>query len=178
MITSNPYVGTFTGRKVHFLNPHTDEIHIDDITQSLGMQCRFNGHVKKFYSVAEHSVHVARLVLERTDDKRQALYALLHDASEAYLCDIQRPIKLTLTNYEDIEKRLQDCIFAKYDAPLHSHVTDYIDKHIVRVEAEQLYPVAPDWVEQYDRIDMQVKCWEPIVAQSQFQHMFKVLTDA
>jgi 5'-deoxynucleotidase YfbR-like HD superfamily hydrolase len=84
-----------------------DAIKIEDIAHSLAMQCRYNGHIRMFYSVAEHSVLVAGWVLEQTGDYQLALEALLHDGSEAYLCDIPRPFKRLLTDYKVLEQRVE-----------------------------------------------------------------------
>jgi len=81
------------------LDPRAEEVHIADIAHALSMQCRYAGHVERFYSVAEHSVHVSRLV-----SPHLALFGLLHDATEAYLVDVPRPVKAHLTNYKEIEQ--------------------------------------------------------------------------
>lgn len=87
-----------------------EAIKIEDIAQSLSMQCRYNGHIRMFYSVAEHSVLVAKWVLNQTGDYQLALEALLHDASEAYLCDIPRPFKRVLTQYKELEQRVEKLV--------------------------------------------------------------------
>jgi uncharacterized protein len=86
-----PWVETYTGVRFYPFTPRPDEIRIEDIAHSLANQCRFNGHCPKFYSVAEHSILVSRLVPEEV-----ALWGLLHDAGEAYISDIIRPIKAFL----------------------------------------------------------------------------------
>lgn len=82
------WIQTFTGKKFHLLDPHPDEIDIRDIAHSLAMQCRFTGHVKHHYSVAQHSIYVSQIV-----PPEDALWGLLHDASEAYMSDLNRPLK-------------------------------------------------------------------------------------
>lgn len=73
-----------------------------DLAVSLSHLCRFNGHIDKFYSVAQHSIAVARLVEVRGGDSPTVLQALLHDASEAYLCgDIPGPLKRSISFYTD-----------------------------------------------------------------------------
>lgn len=85
-------LGVFSGYPFYPLDPLSHEIEIEDIAQSLAKQCRFNGHTKVFYSVAQHSVYVS----EQFDDVETALWGLLHDAAEAYTGDCVRPIKKTL----------------------------------------------------------------------------------
>jgi hypothetical protein len=86
------WMQTFTGKRVDPLNMQPADIAIIDIAKALGNICRFGGHTRRFYSVAEHSIEVANLV----EDKYK-LPALLHDAQEAYIGDIIRPIKGSLT---------------------------------------------------------------------------------
>lgn len=82
------WMQTYTGRKFWPLNPRAEEVYIEDIAHSLALSCRFNGHCKVFYSIAQHSVLVSQIV-----KPTQQLIALLHDSAEAYLGDIIRPIK-------------------------------------------------------------------------------------
>lgn len=80
-----------SGLRVDPLDLSADDITIEDIAHHLSRICRFNGGVPSFYSVAEHSLRVAQKV-----DRRHAKWAMLHDAAEAYLGDITRPIKSRL----------------------------------------------------------------------------------
>jgi len=82
------WIQTFTGRQFFPLRPTIGELSIIDIAHALAMKCRFTGHVSTFYSVAEHCVHCSFRV-----PREHALWALLHDAAEAYLPDVARPIK-------------------------------------------------------------------------------------
>lgn len=99
----------FTGKKFWPLDPRKEEIDIKDISHSLALQCRFNGHCENFYSIAQHSILVSKLV-----SKDQALAALLHDASEAYIGDIIRPLKKFLPNFKEIESKIEKVIFEKF----------------------------------------------------------------
>lgn len=85
------WLGLGNGRTFWPLDPRADEVHIDDIAHALSNICRWGGRVCEFYSVAQHSLHVAQIV-ERTRPDL-ALQALLHDAAEAYLGDVATPIK-------------------------------------------------------------------------------------
>jgi hypothetical protein len=93
------WMQTAGGRAYWPLDPRADEVFIDDIAHALGMLCRYGGHCLDFYSVAEHSVHVSHLV-----PTEHALVALMHDATEAYCCDVPRPLKKGLANYAEIEQ--------------------------------------------------------------------------
>lgn len=95
------WIQTFTGRQFWPLNPKAEDVYLMDIAHALSLKCRFNGHCRQFYSVAEHSVRVMRDVARRQivdgcgDEYRNhtLALALMHDASEAYLPDVARPIK-------------------------------------------------------------------------------------
>lgn len=87
------WILTHTGRKFDPMHPRAEDVDPLDIAHSLAHLCRFNGHVRQFYSVAEHSVRVAQLV-----SRENKLQALLHDAAEAYIGDITRPLKRGLND--------------------------------------------------------------------------------
>jgi hypothetical protein len=108
------WIQTCSGVAFYPFDPRPEEILIEDIAHALSMICRFTGHVARFYSVAEHSVHVSRLV-----PPQHALAALLHDAAEAYLGDIARPIKRMpeLAELRAAESRLQKAIYQKFGLP-------------------------------------------------------------
>jgi len=92
------YIRTFTGRKYWPMDPRAEDICIEDVAHALSNLCRFTGHTAKFYSVAEHSVYVSFLVPEHL-----AFAALMHDAHEAYINDIAKPLKLCLPEYNAVE---------------------------------------------------------------------------
>lgn len=108
------YITTKSGRKVYPLSPEADQIHIDDIAHGLSNVCRFNGHTSSFFSVARHSINVAKRVLGEGADANTALKALLHDASEAYLCDIPTPVKEQITGYKESEEKMMRVIFEAF----------------------------------------------------------------
>ena len=108
------YITTFS--KIHFtpLAPQSEEILIEDIAHALSLMTRANGHFPEFYSVAQHCLDCASVALAEGRTDREVLACLLHDASEAYLSDITRPVKANLPEYYKIEKVLQDSIYEKY----------------------------------------------------------------
>jgi len=85
------WIQTYTGRKFCPLAAQARDVDVRDIAHALALKCRFGGHCRYFYSVAEHSVRVSR-VLEKLGT-REAMWGLLHDAGEAYLADVCAPIK-------------------------------------------------------------------------------------
>jgi len=98
------WIQTYTGVKFYPLDPRKEEIYIADIAHALSNKCRFTGHTSRFYSVAEHSVYVSQIC-----SPKNALWGLLHDASEAYLADLAKPIKVLpeFRTFVEIENRIQ-----------------------------------------------------------------------
>lgn len=90
------WIQTRSGEAFDLLNPKPEHVQLEDIVYALSHLCRFNGHTSRFYSVAEHSLHVCDRVLEAGHPARAQLVALLHDAHEAYTGDIASPLKQLL----------------------------------------------------------------------------------
>lgn len=169
---SYDFIETYTNKQYHFLNPSVDEICIEDIAQALSMSCRYSGHVKSFYSVAEHSCIVSDKILELTCDRQLAFDALLHDASEAYLNDIPRPIKPHLKNYSDIEALSEKCIQDSLGCRPMNDLIASIDKNIVRDEAEQLFLSVPSWVKDFTSVGVKVAGLSPNYARFEFMSRY------
>lgn len=127
-------IRTFTGIYMNVFEPTLEMISIEDIAHALSNQCRFGGHLRMFYSVAQHSIHCYQLV-----SAEYQLQALMHDASEAYLMDIPSPVKHRLNNYCEIEDNLMKLISQKFhfDYPLQEPVKK-IDKQMLQLEWEEL----------------------------------------
>jgi len=172
---SYDFIETFTNKQYHFLNQSESEVCIEDIAQALSMSCRYSGHVKRFYSVAEHSCILSDKVLEITGDESQAYDALLHDASEAYLTDIPRPIKSHLDNYFDIELLAEKCIQSALKCKPMNDLIARLDTNIVRDEAEQLFVNVPSWAGDYELVGIKVKGLNPEKARVEFMKRFNEL---
>lgn len=106
------YSQTRTGRRVYFANPQPEQFHIDDIAHALSNICRFTGHTKTFYSVAQHCCMASDLVMHHCKYE-----ALMHDASEAYLSDIASPLKALLVDYQNIEARMETVLRSRFLLP-------------------------------------------------------------
>jgi 5'-deoxynucleotidase YfbR-like HD superfamily hydrolase len=106
---------TASGRKINLLDPRPEDIYIEDIAHCLSNLCRYGGQTKQFYSVAEHSCRVAEAVPEV-----HKKWALLHDASEAYLGDVVRPLKYLpdMSVYREIEKKFEEVICERFGLSL------------------------------------------------------------
>lgn len=176
MIT--PEILTYTGNYFNFENLDRNKISIIDIAKSLSNICRFNGHCE-FYSVAQHSVLVSRLV-----PQEYALKALLHDASEAYLGDVTFPLKQLLPTYKDLEKRVQELIYLNFcypDDQEGDHKIKEADMIALATEKKVLFPHNTDtWDAIKDVVPLSV-IFRPLLpreAEANFLHRFAELTDA
>jgi 5'-deoxynucleotidase YfbR-like HD superfamily hydrolase len=103
------YVSTHLGHRFYPQAPSIADVAIEDIAHGLAFQCRFNGQTQHFYSVAQHSLMVASLV-----PRRLALAALLHDAAEAYLGDMVKPLKNLFPEFSRIEAEVMAIIGARF----------------------------------------------------------------
>lgn len=106
------WIQTYTGKIFWPLDPRPEEVDIEDIAHALSFLCRFGGHTEKFYSVAEHSVRLSYIV-----PQKDRLWGLLHDASEAYLVDLPRPLKYHSAMgalYRGIEEQLMNAICERF----------------------------------------------------------------
>lgn len=108
------YITTYTKKHFTPLEPKEEDIDIRDIAHALSLMTRANGHFPEFYSVAQHSIACCQEAMARGYSDRVAFAALLHDASEAYLSDITRPVKKNLPQYHEAERLVQEAIYRKY----------------------------------------------------------------
>lgn len=169
------WIQTYTGGQFYPLEPSPADLNIVDIAHALSMLCRFNGHVKSFYSVAEHSVHVSRIV-----PPEQALAGLLHDATEAYLTDLPRPVKHSphMAEYRRAEAELADVIEEWADLPRGAFSTSDLkdaDNAMLGLEARELMPYHP-WMEAYLPAERKLGLWSPYGAKRRFLERYKELT--
>lgn len=133
--TSAAWIETYRGGKFFPADPRPEHVDIVEIAHALSMICRFTGHTQWHYSVAQHSVHVAKLM---GPDPSRMLYGLLHDASEAYLSDVASPVKALpeFEGYRLIERRLQACVYRRYGLDPEAVPADLAKADMVMLVAE------------------------------------------
>lgn len=178
------WMQTFTGRQFWPLDPRASDITVEDIAHSLALQCRFGGHCLRFYSVAEHSVLVSRAVAPRF-----AMWGLLHDAAEAYVLDVVRPLKPHLPGYREIEDRVMvaicECFGLDYLTNPFAMPSEVkaVDNRILLAERDQnMLPTSHVWgLAQaaagagVGPLETTLQFWSPAEAEQQFLNRFAEL---
>ena len=169
------YITTVTGIHFYPLNPNPKDIVIEDIAHALSIICRANGHFRHFYSVAQHCIACAKEAIERGYSPEVILGCLLHDASEAYLCDVTRPVKKHIPQYLQAEEKLQEVIWKRF---IGRELTDAekklifeIDDDILSMEFHLLMP--EDLNEDYRKLQGSYTCeyQDPQEVKSRFIQM-------
>lgn len=172
-----PWIQTYSGRRFTPTNPYVDAIVIQDISHALSMKCRFNGHTRKFYSVAQHCVLVSYIC-----DSGDALWGLLHDASEAYLVDFPAPLKHSgkFDDYIAVEDNMQRAICKRFGLPQDEPVSvKKADKMLLSTEARDLMaPLHPDWRQPAQPLPFKVDALPQQEAKNLFMKRFFELTGA
>lgn len=159
-------ITTVSGRSVDVVHPEPEMFFIEDIARGLAMQCRYIGQVRKFYSVAEHSFLVSMLV---GDDPTVQMWALLHDASEAFLGDLAAPIKNIpeLATYRLIERRLTATICKCFNLPFNEPpIVKLVDLNI-RIN-EQRTLKGRKLLKGEEELPITLGCWMPDYAEKIF----------
>lgn len=175
-----PSIQLASGRFFDFTAFSVKDIAIEDIASSLAKLCRFTGHCKTFYSVAQHSVLVSKLV-----PREYALAGLLHDATEAYINDLARPLKLINPAYVEFEHtKLWPVVAAKFDLPdILPPCIKEADNIALVSERRDLMPLPAgmrdewEWAREIPVLPYKIKPLEWRPARSAFMRRFKALTE-
>ncbi len=169
------WMQTFTGRAFYPLDPRVEDIDPVDIAHALSLLCRYGGHSRTFYSVAEHCVLMSHAVAPGN-----ALWALLHDATEAYMGDLIRPLKRAMPNYAAAEDRLMAVICERFGLyPQCPAEVKAADNRILRDERDALLAEPPQpWlsIEQVPNLGARVEGWSPAEAEVRFRLRLDELT--
>lgn len=111
------HMNTRTGKRLNIANPDPETICMEDIAYGIGYKPHYSGQTPHFFSVAQHSIIVARTVFRKTGDPTMGLVALMHDSEEAYIGDMITQIKLMFPEFKTLAKTVQKAIFSKFDLP-------------------------------------------------------------
>lgn len=130
------------GHYVDLLNPDPATLDIESIAASLSKLCRFTGHTPVFYSVAEHSVHAARFCAGMGHGDEVVRSVFLHDAAEAYIGDVSRPLRRLISGYDRIEEAFEKALEKRFDVDFvkHAKVIRQIDLIMLGWEKREMWP--------------------------------------
>jgi len=155
-------IDLLSGGEFNFLDPRASLFTAEDVARGLSHICRFTGHVDRFYSVAEHSVHCSYLVPDHL-----ALTALCHDAAEAFLGDVSAPLKALLPDYKALEERAEAVVLprlgARYPIPA---AVKHIDMRMLAAEKLQVVGCFKIWpmLSGIDQAAVRIGYWPPRLA--------------
>lgn len=170
---SNKRIGdwfqTYSGVQFYPYDPRPEDVLLQDIAHHLSLTCRFNGAVREFYSVGQHSVHVAEELEARDMPRDTVLCGLLHDAAEAYIGDMVRPLKLGMPQYREVEARLESIIAVRFALPNPMpDIVKAIDNQMLYTERRDLLKVQRPWSQNIQPRDEPVQPWSPAQAEEMF----------
>ena len=160
------WMQTFTGQRFYPLDPRPDEIDPADIAHALSLLCRYGGHVDRFYSVAEHCVLMSEAV-----PAEHALAALLHDATEAYVVDVPRPLKRQLEGYRAIEAAVWNAICIRFHlaGDLPAEVKEADDRILLTERDALMSRTRYSWsVDGMTLLDVAITGWLPDEAEQRY----------
>lgn len=169
------WIQTYTGRRFQLDNPRISDVAIEDIAHSLAMQCRFGGHTRRHYSVAQHCVLASQVV-----EPRFALDALLHDAAEAYTTDVPTPMKRAIgVAWSEREERIARCVTVAFGVrwPIPDAV-HHADLTLLATEARDLLWGGPigGWTNELPiALDDPISPWSADLAEHRFLERFHQL---
>ena len=154
-------------------SPKIDDIDLNTIASTLSKLCRFGGRCSRFYSVAEHCIHATKLAESMGEDQEVLKVLLLHDATEAYVGDMVRPLKVMLPKYTEIECKIKEVIGKRFniDFNLHEATVKHYDHALLKAEKINFWPDDKDvWngFEQINNYTIDFKFWNPVDAKIQF----------
>jgi hypothetical protein len=176
-----PYLQTVSGRFVNPFDPDPAQLDIGDIARALANVCRFGGHCRSFYSVAQHSVIVSELVEQRGGDVEDTFAALMHDASEAYLGDMPHPIKHRSplgTAFKEAESHLERVLAEHFNIKSGVPEIKRVDRALLATERRALSGENWHWPELdgVEPLDLELTTWPPDEAAKAFLARFEALS--
>lgn len=178
------WIQCYSGIRFWPLDPRPEDVRIDDIAFALAHTNRFNGHCGT-YSVGEHSVRVSWLLGERGADRKLALAGLLHDAAEAYVSDLPRPLKqsfrsLGFNAYDDAETAVIGAIETAFGLPVgicSSSSVKHADAVLLATERRDLFRHTLPWGALPEPLSERIAPWPVDAVTRVFLERFSELTD-
>jgi 5'-deoxynucleotidase YfbR-like HD superfamily hydrolase len=178
--TPGPFLQTVSGRRVNPFDPDPSQLDAGDIARALGNLCRFGGHARVFYSVAQHSVIVSELVEQRGGDPEEVFAALMHDASEAYLGDMPHPIKHRSplgSAFKAAEEHLEGALREHFGIKAEVPEIKRADRALLATE--RLAFSAENWhwpeLDGVEPLELELRAWSPDEATAEFARRYAEL---
>ena len=170
---AGPYLQTVSGRWVNPFDPDPAQLDPGDIARALANQCRFGGHSRVFYSVAQHCVIVSRVVEERGGDVEDVFAALMHDAGEAYLGDMPHPLKHRSAlgaAFRDAEARLEEAIRDRFTIKADVPEIKRVGRALLATERRAFSAELWHWpeLEDVEPLGLELRAWSPDTAAEEF----------
>src|SRR3954447_2531024 len=170
---AGPFLQTVSGRRVNPFDPDPSQLDIGDIARALGNLCRFGGHSRVFYSVAQHSVIVSELVEARGGDVEDVFAALMHDATEAYLGDMPHPLKHRSplgAAFKEAERNLERALAEHFNLKTDAPEIKRVDRALLATERRAFSEESWHWpeLEGVEPLELELKAWTPDEAAAAF----------
>ena len=174
------FIQTYSGARFDFADPKPESIRLEDIAHALARICRFGGHASRFYSVADHSLNVARHLAHGKANHATTFAGLLHDAAEAYLGDIVSPLKRMLPRASELENHIARMIRVRFgidDSQVDFDAITRADETILVAETKALFDFAPleNWTDGFNTEPLRISGH---ISQSSAEAEFIFLTAA
>jgi len=169
------WIQTFTGRRVRPLAMRAIDVSFRDIAHGLSHLCRFAGQTGVFYSVAQHSVYAAQLLEAEGAPRDVWLWGLFHDAAEAYISDVPRPVKALLPGLDVIEERILRAVAGRFGLvwPIPAGVWR-VDDALLAAEAAQLMGRVEGWSFREEPAAVKIRAMEPVLARLAFSERYEM----
>lgn len=163
-----------SGHYFDLANPDPSMVDIDTIATTLSKTCRFGGHCPGFYSVAEHCVEAANFAFNQGENRDDVIAILMHDASEAYVGDMVKPLKMMLPKFSEIESSIERAIGIRFgiDFEARAGVIKKYDRAMLKAEKMAMWPDDSEEWEGFSKIeaaDVHIEQLSPVDAQKKFE---------
>lgn len=175
----NPIILTYSGNYYDYKKPSESHLNILDVAHALSQICRYSGHCREFYSVAEHSVNVYQLLTDAGYDYEIRKAGLLHDSPESVMLDVVKPLKMLLPDYQALEEEIELDMARRfeYQYPLHPAVK-WADLMMLNIEQRQIMNNEDEWethmsIDKYK--DFKIECLSPKDAKERFLNTYMSL---
>jgi 5'-deoxynucleotidase YfbR-like HD superfamily hydrolase len=175
----NNEIKVAAGHYVDLQNPKPETIDIFSIASALSKICRFGGHCPRFYSVAEHCVHAARLCASKGYATEAVGNVLMHDSAEAYIGDMVKPLKIAMDEYMHFEKKIEKAVQRRFGLKfdLYQNVIKRFDRIMLKVEKVNMWPQDKElWAgfAHTEDVELDLNFWTPDEAKDQFLQFAKI----